>query len=128
MNQQNDDAPSYALRILPHAERDIEAHLVHITERAGAEAGRLWYDGLRDAIALLSQNPRRHSIISENQRFRREVRQFLYRRTPHGAAWRVLFTVQEESEDAPTVSILHVRHAAQKPITRTEAQQIEFNR
>lgn len=90
----------------------------------GAEVGRAWYDGLRSAIALLSQNPRRHAIISENQRFRREVRQFLYRRTPRGAAWRILFTVQE---DAPTVSILHVRHAAQKPITQAEARQIEFN-
>ncbi len=127
MSQEDADTPSYALRILPHAERDIEAHLVRIADMAGAEAGRAWYNGLRETIALLSQSPQQHSIISENQRFRREVRQFLYRRTPRGAAWRVLFTVQEEAEDAPTVSILHVRHAAQKPITRTEARQIEFN-
>ena len=93
----------------------------------GAEAGRAWYDGLRDAIALLSHSPRRSPLISENGRFRAEVRQLLYRRTPHGAAWRILFTVQEAAEDAPTVSILHVRHAAQKPITRAEARQIEFN-
>jgi plasmid stabilization system protein ParE len=127
MSQANDDdAPSYVIRILPHAERDIEAHLVYIADMVGAEVGRAWYDGLRDAIALLSQNPRRHSVISENQRFRREVRQFLYRRTTQGAAWRVLFTVQEEAEDAPTVSILHVRYATQKPITRIEARQIEF--
>ncbi len=128
MRQANDDAPTYAIRILPHAERDIEAHLVYIADMVGVEVGRSWYDGLRDAIALLSQNPRRHSVISENQRFRREVRQFLYRRTPHGPAWRVLFIVQEETEDAPTVSVLHVRHAAQRPITRSEARQIEFDR
>ncbi len=127
MSQENGNPFSSVIRILPHAERDIEAHLVRIADIAGAEAGRAWYDGLRVTIASLSQNPRRYPMVSENQRFRAEVRQLLYRRVPRGSAWRVLFTVQEESEDAPTVNILHVRHAAQKPITRTEAKQIEFN-
>ncbi len=125
MSQDGDETPSFAIRILPHAERDIEAHLVRLADREGAEIGRAWYEGLREAVALLSQNPRRHAVISENQRFRREVRQFLYRRTPQGTAWRVLFTVQVDTEDGPTVSILHVRHAAQRPITRAEARQIE---
>lgn len=98
MSEQDSDLPSYVLRILPHAERDIEARLVRIADNSGPEAALLWYDGLRDAVASLSQNPRRHAIISENQRFRQEIRQFLYRLTPKGAARHVLFTIQSYAE------------------------------
>lgn len=126
MTQDRDDSISYAIRIMPHAERDIEAHLVHLAETSGADYGLGWYDGLVGALTQLSLHPRRYPMISENPRFRNEVRQFLYRYTLHGSTWRVLFIVQEPAEDAPTVSILHVRHSAQRPITRAEARQIEF--
>ena len=126
MSENSGETPSFAIRILPQAERDIEAHLVRLADREGAQIGRAWYEGLQQAIALLSQNPRRHPIIAENQRFRHEVRQFLYRRTPQGTAWRILFVVQAETEDGPTVHLLHVRYATQRPIMRAEAKQIEF--
>ena len=49
----------------------------------------------------------------------------LYRRTAGGPAYRVLFVLRENSDDAPTVTIIHVRHAAHKPMTRKEAREIE---
>lgn len=125
MSQDNGASLHYALRVLPRAERDIEAHTVRMAELAGPDIARAWYQGLFDAVATLSQNPRRQAVIAENSRFRREVRQFLYRRTPDGPAWRLLFTVVEGTEDAPTVTLLHVRHGAQRPITQAEARQIE---
>jgi len=96
-----------------------------MAELAGPEVARNWYIGLFDAFATLSQNPRRQAIIAENSRFRREVRQLLYRRTTAGPIWRLLFTVVDGEYDAPTVNLLHVRHGAQRPITRAEARQIE---
>ena len=115
----------YTLRVSPRARQELEAHLQHILEVAGEETGRAWYDGMLAAIGTLSENPRRRAVIPEQDRFRTEIRQISYRRTPHGPAWRVLFTITEGSEDAPTVNLLHIRHGAQKPITCTEARKIE---
>ena len=125
MSQSSDTPRNYAIRILPRAERDIDAHTVRMAELSGPDIARAWYEGLIDAAATLSQNPRRHVVISESRRFWREVRQLLYRRTPSGPAWRVLFVIDEGKDDAPTVSLLHVRHGAQRPISRAEARNIE---
>ena len=125
MSEDNGANRRYALRVLPRAERDIEAHTVRMADVADPDIARAWYKGLFEAVAALSRSPRRHAVISENRHFRREVRQVLYRRTPAGPAWRILFTVDEGAEDAPTVNLLHVRHAAQRPITRAEARQLE---
>ena len=90
------------------------------------ELAREWREGLLAAIASLAENPRRYAVIAEQARFRHETRQLLYRRTSGGPALRVLFSINEGGEmDAPTVSILHVRHGAQHPITRRKARMIE---
>ena len=76
--------------------------------------------GLKETIAGLSTRPRRYSVVPE--RFRREVRHALYHRPGSQSVYRILFTItgeQESSEDAPTVTILHVRHASSRPITGT---------
>jgi len=125
MSGYSDSATVYALRILPRAERDIDAHVVRTADLSGSDIALAWHKGLMAAVATLSQNPRRQGVISENRRFRQEVRQHLYRRTPSGPVWRILFTVVEGLEDAPTVNILHVRHGAQRPITQAEARHIE---
>ncbi len=121
-----DAAPRrYALRVLPRAERDIEAQTVRMAELAGPDTARDWHQCLFNAIASLAENPRRHALVGEHGRFRQEVRHLLFRRTPTGPVWRVLFIVDENTEDAPTVNLLHVRHGAQHPVTRREARQIE---
>jgi plasmid stabilization system protein ParE len=103
MSEDDDLSPVYALRTLPRAERDIEAHAVRLAELAGAEIARAWCDGLFEKIATLSDSPR----------------------TPAGPSWRVSFTADERTEDGPVVSLLHVRHGAQRPITRAQAREIE---
>lgn len=124
--RQDDEAPRrYALRIQPQAERDIDAHTVRMAELAGADVARAWHRHLFETIATLAENPKRNPLVSEAGRFRREVRQHLYRRTPDGPAWRILFIVTEDAEDAPTVNIIHIRHGAQRPITRAEARRLE---
>ena len=62
--------------------------------------------GLKDAIAGLSEFPRRCPLVTE--RFRREVRHLVYRR------YRLFFTIVNEaatSEDPPTVMIMCLRHS-----------------
>ena len=124
-----EDAPErYALRVQPRAARDIEDHLLRLEKVAGTDVAREWREGLLAAIGRLSDNPRRHARIPEQPRFRHETRQMLYRRTPSGPAWRILFAItgeDEDSPDPPTVNLLHVRHGTQRPITRAEAREME---
>ncbi len=125
MNEPPQMPYSYALRVLPRAERDMDRHVARMAEDAGPGIALAWYQGLFTVLASLSQNPGRCAPVNENNYFRKEVRQLLYQRTATSSAWRILFTIEEDAEDAPTVGILHVRHGAQRPITRAEARQIE---
>lgn len=118
-------APAYALRILPRAERDIRAALLRLAELSGDAVAQAWYENLYTELAALSINPARFARTREDRLFRREVRQLVYRRTPSGVAYRVLFTVVAGGQDAPTVAILHVRHGARRDVTRAEARSIE---
>jgi len=47
-----------------------------------------------------------------------------YRRTRGAAAYFVFFRLEQNEQDAPTVFVLHVRHAARAPLTPDEAQSI----
>ena len=49
---------------------------------------------------------------------------FVYRRGG-SSTYRVIFAVQEEGMDGPTVLVLAVRLSAAKPITGAEAREIE---
>ncbi|MBC7529371.1 MAG: type II toxin-antitoxin system RelE/ParE family toxin [Chthonomonadaceae bacterium] len=106
--------------------RDIESAYVRFADLVSAEVADKWRDGIQETIAGLAYNPRRYPRAPEN--FQREVRQIVYRRAGSKVAYRILFIVTGESEDssdAPTVTILHVRHASSRPVTRTQARQIE---
>ena len=91
----------------------------------GEQIADAWRDGLGEAIATLATWPRRCPIVPESSRFRNEVRQLLYRRTASSVAYRILFTVQDDSPDGPVVVILALRHGSARPITRAEAREIE---
>jgi plasmid stabilization system protein ParE len=117
----------YALRFTDRARTDIDAAHARFVALAGQVVADAWKDGLFEAVASLSTMPRR-ALASEQRRFRHEVRQLIYRRPGSDVAYRVLFTIVEEAEDAPFVRIVHVRHGAQRPISRAEAREIEEGR
>lgn len=125
------DSPSssYALRVQPRAARGIDSHLLRPEQMGGPEVALAWCEGILAAIGSLSQNPRRCARIPEQARFRRETRHLLYHRTARGPAWRLLFTITGEGEgvsDPPTVHLLHVRHAAERPVTPFGARVLEI--
>ena len=128
--RQADDAseamPVFAVRIGERALRDIDAAYVRFAEIASEAIAHEWRVSLLDAIGGLATLPRRFPVASET--FRQETRQMLYRRAHHSAAYRVLFGMrgeQADAQDAPTDVILHVRHAASRPLTRKEIREIE---
>ena len=116
----------YAVRFQERAIRDLNAAYVEMAERVSLDAANVWRNGLSESIAGLATLPRRCPFAPE--KFKREVRRLLYRRAGNNAAFYVLFTItgeQENALDPPTVTLLHIRHASARPLTKAEARQIE---
>ena len=125
-NSEPDEPTTYALRLREYALRDINAAYVRFAEEVSEAVANEWRDGLMKAIGELGTMPRRCPVVPEH--FRREVRQLLYQRPGSQVKYRILFTItgeQEFSPEPPTVTVLHVRHASARPITRTQIREIE---
>ena len=122
-----DDEPSiiWAIRTTKRARSDMEAAEERLADVADEETAEAWSEGLNTEIAKMSQFPTRWPLAEEDKLFRESVRRMLYRRTSSSPAYRVLFVLRQSPDDAPTVTIIHVRHAAQKLMTRKEAREIE---
>ena len=121
-----EESRTYAVRLTERAQRDIDEATLHFADTASEQIAVAWREGFYEAIAALATLPRAYPLVPE--RFRGEVRQMPYRRTGNATAYRVLFTITGEEPnalDAPTVNILHVRHAAARPLTRTQIRAIE---
>jgi plasmid stabilization system protein ParE len=125
----SDESPgvrTYAIRLQERAIRDVTAAFVRLAELGTVRAANAWHDGLKTAIGGLATNP--HRFPRAPERFQGDVRHMLYRRSSSSITYRVLFMISEagpDSVDPPTVTILHVRHASMRPLTRTQARQIE---
>ncbi len=116
----------YAIRLQERAIRDVTAAYVRMEELVSLKSADDWRDGLKISIAGLATSPRRYPLAPE--RFHREVRQILYRRGGSKTTYRILYNIALEETQAPeppTVTVIHVRHAAMRPITRAQARQIE---
>ena len=90
----------YALRLLPRAERGIDARaerVAALTDPANAQA---WHTRLFAAIAGRADDPRRCPIVPEQARFRRETRQFLYRPKAGGPVWRAVHPARKRRRRA----------------------------
>jgi len=93
---------AYHVKIMPRAERDLEAifEYIHATESGAA---RLWYRGLTRQIRRREETPNRSPVTPEDSK----LRNLLYGRKPH--VYRVIYRVREK---AKLVEILHIRHGA----------------
>ncbi|NOZ40387.1 MAG: type II toxin-antitoxin system RelE/ParE family toxin [Planctomycetes bacterium] len=73
-----------------------------------------WRTGLRSKIKSLQNLPTRHAILYTLEQAGREVRQTFY------GTYRILYTIEKD-----TVTVLTVRHGAQRPIGPKEVDGIE---
>ena len=115
----------WSIRLTQRADKEIGAARLYFERTAGEEIAEEWLSGLRREIAKLAQFPARVAEAPESKLFQDTVRDFLYRRTARGPAYRVFFVLMETPQDAPTVRITHIRHAARAKMTRKEAREIE---
>ena len=105
---------SYTVVVQPPARLDIAAAHAYLHDRA-PRAADLWLDKLEQAIASLTDMPRRCGIAPESKEFPEEIRQLLHGR--RGGVYRVLVVVPGDE-----VRVLDVRHGARQPMRANEIQ------
>jgi plasmid stabilization system protein ParE len=93
---------AYRVRVTARAERDL-SRIYQAKEVAHSAAALKWFNGLRNAILSLSEQPTRCNETRENK----QLRQLLYGTKPH--VYRTVFRILEKQK---VVDILHIRHGA----------------
>jgi plasmid stabilization system protein ParE len=104
---------NYRIQISSVAEAEADSAFLRLSQISSSVKASQWYAGLLEAIASLSQMPKRCPLARENEYFSQELRQLLYGQGRN--SYRVIFTILEE-QDISTVRILHIRHAYQQTI------------
>lgn len=114
---------SYEIFVSEPAEADVEAIFDSLLLRS-PNAAVQFRAGIEDAFASLTEMPKRCAVAPDEKRVHPPMRQLIYR---HGAtAYRVLFSVFDETEDTPgLVRVLRVRHGAQQRLGRSVNQSDE---
>lgn len=102
----------YRLVIQPPVFDDLDDAYQWIRERAPEAAAR-WFNGFVEALCSLTTFPDRCGAAPENDAVEPEIRQLLYGH--RNSVYRALFTIVENE-----VHVLHVRHAARRPMTAEE--------
>lgn len=109
---------AYKIRLAGPAEADAYTAFERIREVAPHSAEK-WLRELFAAIQTLAAMPARCPVISEATELGRPVRHLLYgKRT---ATYRIIFDIEEESEEGPRVRVLRIWCGARDQI---EAQDI----
>jgi plasmid stabilization system protein ParE len=103
---------AYLVNITPRAERD----LAHLYEQVNAEfsaAALRWYEGLKEAILSLEENPNRCPLTRKSDK----LRHLLYGAKPR--IYRVIYRVLERQQH---VDVLHIRHGARRKIKSSDLE------
>lgn len=129
----SDDSPdkkvepaAYAVRFSAGADREVSEATVRLADLSGSEKiAQEWLEGIYTAATTLATHPTRFALRpDEGRKIGLSVRRLLYQRSPSSAAYHLYYTVENQGEDGPRVTIIHVRHASRRPITGTEAKDI----
>jgi plasmid stabilization system protein ParE len=96
---------AYRVNLTARAGRDLEQLFEDIHARDSG-AALDWYDGLKEAILSLREQPQRCPVTPENNR----LRHLLYGNKPH--IYRVIYRVLQGPK---RVDVLHIRHGARRP-------------
>ena len=124
MSNSEENLRIYAIRFTDTARADVDYASDRFATYAGNDVADEWEDGLEEAISHLATGPHRPLVV-ESALFDVEVRYFTYQRQGSRAAYRVLFTIKEDTPDGPQVIIFHVRHASARPMQSHEARNLQ---
>jgi plasmid stabilization system protein ParE len=106
---QNEEARRYDVRLSEGVEAEIESAFDYLFARDPNLAIE-WRRGLADAVAGLSEMPRRYPLSADSESAGIELRYLLYRF--RGIIYRVTYTVKDADGEQAFVRILRLRHSA----------------
>ena len=110
---------AYTVSLSGSAEADAYAAFAYIREVAPASASR-WLTGLFAAMQTLSDMPARCPVIPEAEEVGRPLRHLLYgKRT---GVYRIIFDIQEDSEEGPRVRVLRIWRAVRDTLTAEDLE------
>ncbi len=110
---------AYKVSLTATAEADAYAAFERIREVAPFHAAR-WLADLFAAIRSLADMPARCPMIPEADELGRPVRHLLYgKRT---GVYRLIFDIQEASEEGPRVRVLRIWHGARDHISAEDIE------
>ena len=96
---------TYDVVVESSARKNIDDALRWMVTNISPESATLWYLDIYGAMDSLKNFPARCGLALENQFFKEEIRQLIC------GKYRILFEIDDE-----TVRVLHVGHAARKPV------------
>ncbi len=102
----------YLVRLTARSERDL-ALLYEEIDAENSGAALKWYRGLKRAILSLEEQPSRHPVTPESDKFRH----LLYGNKPH--VYRVIYRVLEKQKQ---VDVLHIRNGARQKIRASDVE------
>jgi plasmid stabilization system protein ParE len=110
---------AYTVSLTALAEADAYAAFERIRAVAPASAAR-WLTGLFAAIRTLDNMPARCPMIPEADEIGSPLRHLLYgKRT---GLYRIIFDIQEDSEEGPRVRVLRIWHGVRDAITAEDIE------
>jgi plasmid stabilization system protein ParE len=110
---------AYRVNLTAKAEADAYAAYEHIREVAPRSAEK-WLIGLFALIQTLDEMPSRCALIPEAEEVGHPARQLLYGK--RSGTYRIIFDIQEQSEEGPRIRVLRIRHGARAPITAEDIE------
>ena len=103
----------YKVRFTYRAHADAEAAFERIRDLS-PQAAQRWLDGFFAAAMSLADMPARCPLIPEADELSHPARHLLYGKRP--AVYRIIFDIQEESEEGPRVRVLRVWYGARDAV------------
>jgi len=110
---------AYKVKLTRPAEDDAYLAFDRIREVAPASADK-WLRRLFAAIATLAEMPERCPLIPEADELGHPARHLLFgKRT---GQYRIIFDIQDESEEGPRVRVLRIRHGHRDALTAADIE------
>lgn len=110
---------AFSVKFTATAESDVYGAFEHIRETAPRSAEK-WLIGLFAITQTLEEMPSRCALIPEAEEIGHPARQLLYGK--RSGIFRIIFDIQEQSEDGPRVRVLRIRHGSRAPITAEDIE------
>lgn len=107
----------YKVRLTGPAESDVYQAFGRIREVAPLSAER-WLRKLFDTIATLMEMPDRCPTIPEADELGYPARHLLYGK--RAGQYRIIFDIQEASDEGPRVRVLRIWHGSRETITMAD--------